>query len=162
MGVRKPAQMASAPCFKTQNERANVMPTETKYIVIRESIIASILTDIVTFGSIFAVMYLNHLYLDGSVIIDVMLSLCVMVGLAAVKKRNNMTANEAIAYLNKHKEPKFKLTYHIVRIRDGRISSTHDSYDSAIKELERQKNLKRNLVYIDGYEIKIGTRKIKE
>lgn len=130
------------------------MPTETKFVIIKESIFASIVTDIVRFGAIFATMYLNHLYLEGSVIIDVLLMLCVMVSIGSYKTRNRLTSEQAIAYLKEHKSPKFQLMFHLADKKTGRVIESFDSYDEAMSR-------KAFLKDPDGCELHIGTSKIK-
>jgi len=133
------------------------MPNETKYIVIRESSFQSIVTEAFTFASIFLVMFLNHLFLDGSVIIDAMLMCCVMIGILSFNSKIKMTSTEAIAYLTKKSDPKFMLVYHVVRKKDGKVISTFTSYDEVIKSLGKYSAISVN----ELYEIKIGSERIR-
>lgn len=81
------------------------MDDKTKYIVINESVMGSIIKDIVTFSMFAGLLLFNHWFLGGSTVVDVMfiiLTLGFLVGKHS-KTRFEGTKEEVIKYLSENK-----------------------------------------------------------
>lgn len=78
---------------------------KTKYIVINESVIGSIIKDIVTFSMFAGLLLFNHWLLGGSTIVDVMFIILTLGFLAGKysKTRFEGTKEEVIEYLSEEK-----------------------------------------------------------
>lgn len=78
---------------------------KTKYIVINESVVGSIIKDIVTFLMFAGLLLFNHWFLGGSTIVDVMFIILILGFLAGKhsKTRFEGTKEEAIKYLSENK-----------------------------------------------------------
>lgn len=78
---------------------------QKEIIVIKEGVIASFLKDLVTFGSMITLYYLNHRFCGGSCVIDIAVSMFVfiwVVGKSAKEiEKKKMPLKDAIEYLNK-------------------------------------------------------------
>ena len=129
------------------------MPTykETQYIVIRESILQSIITDTFTFGVLLALWFVNHCVLGGSGTVDLCIWISVVLSALAkaTSQQKKMTAAEAIEYLQGQKKPRFKVIYHIANL-DGRIIESFTTYDDATARLKSHPNA----------QIRIGTERV--
>lgn len=81
------------------------MDDKTKYIVINESVMDSIIKDIVTFSMFAGLLMFNHHLLDGSTVIDVMFIILTLGFLAGKhsKTRFEGTKEEVIKYLSEEK-----------------------------------------------------------
>lgn len=78
---------------------------KTKYIVINESVIGSIVKDIVTFSMFAGLLLFNHHFLGGSTVVDVMFIILTLGFLAGKhsKTRFEGTKEEVIKYLSENK-----------------------------------------------------------
>ena len=78
---------------------------KAKYIVINESVIGSIIKDIVTFSMFAGLLLFNHWLLGGSTIVDVMFIILTLGFLAGKysETRFEGTKEEAIKFLTKEK-----------------------------------------------------------
>ena len=78
---------------------------KTKYIVINETEIGSIIKDIVTFSMFAGLLLFNHHLLGGSTVVDVMFIILTLGFLAGKysKTRFEGTKEEAIKYLSEEK-----------------------------------------------------------
>lgn len=78
---------------------------KTKYIVINESVIGSIIKDIVTFSMFAGLLLFNHWLLGGSTVVDVMFIILTLGFLAGKhsKTRFEGTKEEVIKFLSKEK-----------------------------------------------------------
>ena len=78
---------------------------KTKYIVINESVVGSIIKDIVTFSMFAGLLLFNHWFLGGSTVIDVMFIVLTLGFLAGKhsKTRFEGTKEEVIKYLSENK-----------------------------------------------------------
>ena len=78
---------------------------KTKYIVINESAMGSIVKDIVTFSMFAGLLLFNHWLLGGSTVVDVMFIILTLGFLAGKhsKTRFQGTKEEVIKYLSENK-----------------------------------------------------------
>ena len=78
---------------------------KTKYIVINESAMGSIVKDIVTFSMFAGLLLFNHWFLGGSTVVDVMFIILTLGFLAGKhsKTRFEGTKEEVIKYLSENK-----------------------------------------------------------
>ena len=78
---------------------------KTKYIVINESVMSSILKDIVTFSMFAGLLMFNHHLLGGSTVVDVMFIILTLGFLAGKysKTRFEGTKEEIIKFLENEK-----------------------------------------------------------
>ena len=78
---------------------------KTKYIVIDESVMGSIIKDIVTFSMFAGLLLFNHHLLGGSTVVDVMFIILTLGFLAGKhsKTRFEGTKEEVIKYLSENK-----------------------------------------------------------
>lgn len=78
---------------------------KTKYIVINESVMGSIIKDIVTFLMFAGLLLFNHWFLSGSTVVDVMFIILTLGFLAGKhsKTRFEGTKEEVIKYLSENK-----------------------------------------------------------
>ena len=78
---------------------------KTKYIVINESAMGSIIKDIVTFSMFAGLLMFNHQLLGGSTVVDVMFIILTLGFLAGKhgKTRFEGTKEEVIKYLSEEK-----------------------------------------------------------
>ena len=78
---------------------------KTKYIVINESVVGSIIKDIVTFSMFAGLLLFNHWFLGGSTVVDVMFIVLTLGFLAGKhsKTRFEGTKEEVIKYLSENK-----------------------------------------------------------
>ena len=76
-----------------------------KYIVINESLMSSIIKDIVTFSMFAGLLIFNHWFLGGSAVVDVMFIILTLGFLASKhsKTRFEGTKKEVIKFLTKEK-----------------------------------------------------------
>nr|DAN59319.1 MAG TPA: hypothetical protein [Caudoviricetes sp.]DAR58089.1 MAG TPA: hypothetical protein [Caudoviricetes sp.] len=76
-----------------------------KYIVINESLMSSIIKDIVTFSMFAGLLIFNHWFLGGSAVVDVMFIILTLGFLASKhsKTRFEGTKEEVIKFLTKEK-----------------------------------------------------------
>lgn len=76
-----------------------------KYIVINESLMSSIIKDIVTFSMFAGLLIFNHWFLGGSAVVDVMFIILTLGFLAGKhsKTRFEGTKEEVIKYLSEEK-----------------------------------------------------------
>ena len=81
------------------------MDDKTKYIVINESVMCSIIKDIVTFSMFAGLLLFNHWFLGGSTVVDVMFIILTLGFLAGKhsKTRFEGTKEEVIKYLSENK-----------------------------------------------------------
>ena len=78
---------------------------KTKYIVINESAMGSIVKDIVTFSMFAGLLLFNHQLLGGSTVIDVMFIILTLGFLAGKRSKTRFegTKEEVIKYLSENK-----------------------------------------------------------
>lgn len=76
-----------------------------KYIVINESVIGSIIKDVVTFLMFAGLLLFNHWFLSGSTVIDVMFIVLTLGFLAGKRSKTRFegTKEEVIEYLSEEK-----------------------------------------------------------
>ena len=81
------------------------MMENKKIIVIRETVLRSIIKDTVTFLMFAGLMTFNHLVLSGSTTVDVLFIFLVVftISVNAKKKNYEMTKEEAIKFLSEEK-----------------------------------------------------------
>lgn len=72
-----------------------------KYIVINESVVGSVIKDIVTFLMFAGLLLFNHQFLNGSTVIDTLFIILVLLWLAGKRSKNYFTGTreEVIKYL---------------------------------------------------------------
>lgn len=78
---------------------------KTKYIVVNESVMGSIIKDIVTFSMFAGLLLFNHHLLGGSTVVDVMFIILTLGFLAGKhnKTRFDGTKEEVIKFLSEEK-----------------------------------------------------------
>lgn len=78
---------------------------KTKYIVINESVVGSVIKDIVTFSMFAGLLLFNHWFLSGSTVIDVMFIVLTLGFLAGKRSKTCFegTKEEVIEYLSEEK-----------------------------------------------------------
>lgn len=78
---------------------------KTKYIVINESAMSSIVKDIVTFSMFAGLLLFNHHLLGGSTVVDVMFIILTLGFLAGKRSKTRFegTKEEVIKYLSENK-----------------------------------------------------------
>lgn len=76
-----------------------------KYIVINESVVGSVIKDIVTFLMFAGLLLFNHQFLNGSIVIDTLFIILVLLWLAGKRSKNYFTGTkeEVIKYLSEEK-----------------------------------------------------------
>lgn len=74
---------------------------KTKYIVINESVVGSIIKDVVTFSMFAGLLLFNHQFLSGSTVIDVLFITIVLFFLANKRTKHYLegTREDIINYL---------------------------------------------------------------
>ena len=78
---------------------------KTKYIVINESVVGSIIKEIVTFLMFAGLLLFNHWFLGGSTVIDVMFIVLTLGFLAGKRSKTRFegTREEVIKFLSEEK-----------------------------------------------------------
>ena len=76
-----------------------------KYIVINDSVVGSVIKDIVTFLMFAGLLLFNHQFLNGSTVIDTLFIILVLLWLAGKRSKNYFTGTkeEVIKYLSEEK-----------------------------------------------------------
>lgn len=78
---------------------------KSKYIVINESVVGSIIKDIVTFSMFAGLLLFNHWFLGGSTVVDIMFIILALGFLAGKHSKTRFagTKEEVIKYLSENK-----------------------------------------------------------
>jgi len=76
------------------------MKTETKIVIIKESLLQSILSDVVVFGILVGSLSISHLLVGSAFLDSILIVLLISFGLNVINKNNTYgTVEEAIKYL---------------------------------------------------------------
>ena len=77
------------------------MATVTNTVILRESVLGSVVKDAVTFAMFAGIMYFNHAYLAGNGWLDAIFVICILLWLASLNSSRVFkgTAQDAIKWL---------------------------------------------------------------